>query len=424
MFRSLTRLMIVCAAMLVLTANSSLAQSECPPARLLPGQQALVLADALRVRDNPSASGTQVGLIYGGVVVNVIEGYVCAEQFNWWLIDLADITGWVVEGDFEDYYLEPYTKDIENIAYTPRALAWSNDGSLLAVGGNLGIRVYDTGDFSATPRRLGRAVNDLAFDPQQEGVVLGALEEVYSIPYPVFLTSYDARTGALVEQYEADPPDVVTELPPATQVLFSDQSVRFAYIWNGYVEVQKRREFRDIHVVSVPEKQPIAAALSSSGLNIVVAYNTTSGGAVGTERIEAPSDIVPFEERQDLPPVTSLAISDDNKSVLVGDSTGGLWIFSVSSRRLIASTTLESSISTVAFHPNGAIVAAGTASRLHILNAEDLSLIVASSEEAGYSKTVDIAYNPDGSLLAAIMDDEVVIFNSETYEVVATLSPE
>jgi WD40 repeat protein len=179
-----------------------------------------------------------------------------------------------------------------------------------------------------------------------------------------------------------------------------------------------------MHIVVMREMPPVAVALTSDGSTMVVAYNTNSGGAIGTQRISAPSSIVAFEERQDLPPVTCLALSSDDQSVLVGDNSGGLWLFSVGSRRLTASTTLESSISTVAFHPNGAIVAAGTAGRLHILNAEDLSLVLASSAEAGYSKTVDLAYNPDGSLLAAILDDEVVILNSETYEVVATLLPE
>jgi Tol biopolymer transport system component len=64
-----------------------------------------------RVRASPSTGAEVVAQIYGGTIVRVLEGPVCANGLVFWKVENASIpggTGWTAEGDGKDYYLEPY----------------------------------------------------------------------------------------------------------------------------------------------------------------------------------------------------------------------------------------------------------------------------------------------------------------------------
>ncbi|MDX2162233.1 MAG: hypothetical protein SF162_12980 [bacterium] len=90
------------------------AQGACdnPPPRLVVGERGRVLpGDPNNVRDQPSASGVRVGQIPGGGHFTVLEGPVCAEGYNWWRIQTADVSGWTVEGADGDYWVEPLPAD-------------------------------------------------------------------------------------------------------------------------------------------------------------------------------------------------------------------------------------------------------------------------------------------------------------------------
>ncbi|MBC8171243.1 MAG: hypothetical protein H7X77_06210 [Anaerolineae bacterium] len=77
--------------------------------RLIPGEVGLVLpGDANNVRDIPDASGVLLGKISAGEEFYVLEGPECDPAGRaWWQVDYNGIVGWTVEGQGEEYYLEP-----------------------------------------------------------------------------------------------------------------------------------------------------------------------------------------------------------------------------------------------------------------------------------------------------------------------------
>ena len=64
-----------------------------------------------RVRASPSTSADVIAQIYGGTIIRVLEGPVCADGLVFWKVENGSIpgeTGWTAEGDGTEHYLEPY----------------------------------------------------------------------------------------------------------------------------------------------------------------------------------------------------------------------------------------------------------------------------------------------------------------------------
>jgi hypothetical protein len=81
------------------------------PSRLVIGEQGRVTpGDPNNVREFPSASGTLVGQIPGEGVFDVLEGPECDPAGRaWWKVNYEGIEGWTVEGQGDQYYVEPVT---------------------------------------------------------------------------------------------------------------------------------------------------------------------------------------------------------------------------------------------------------------------------------------------------------------------------
>ena len=63
------------------------------------------------VRSGPSTSDETISRIYSGTIVQVQEGPICADGLVFWKVYNTSIPGnlgWTAEGDFTNYYLEPY----------------------------------------------------------------------------------------------------------------------------------------------------------------------------------------------------------------------------------------------------------------------------------------------------------------------------
>lgn len=107
----------------------SLAQEDpnCPgaptPQLGINGQGRVTPGDANNVRDIPAKSGTKTGEIPGGEIFNVLEGPTCADGLNWWRVSYKDLTGWTVEGQGMDYWVEAYDPDLPtNTPVPPTAI--------------------------------------------------------------------------------------------------------------------------------------------------------------------------------------------------------------------------------------------------------------------------------------------------------------
>jgi Tol biopolymer transport system component len=83
--------------------------------RLKAGEQARVMGSPTdppnRVRSGPSTSDEQIGVIYPGAILELLEGPVCADSLVFWKVKNDTIPGkigWTAEGDGMTYWLEPY----------------------------------------------------------------------------------------------------------------------------------------------------------------------------------------------------------------------------------------------------------------------------------------------------------------------------
>lgn len=89
------------------TVNNQSAPTDCSLApRLVPGRQAIVSPGlANRVRSAFSLNAAIVGRIRENDVVDVLEGPVCSEGYNWYRVQNDRITGWTAEGREDEYWL-------------------------------------------------------------------------------------------------------------------------------------------------------------------------------------------------------------------------------------------------------------------------------------------------------------------------------
>jgi photosystem II stability/assembly factor-like uncharacterized protein len=64
-----------------------------------------------RVRKQPDMNSEQVGQVFPGMVLKVLEGPECSNGLVYWKVENNTIesgSGWTAEGDLENYWLEPY----------------------------------------------------------------------------------------------------------------------------------------------------------------------------------------------------------------------------------------------------------------------------------------------------------------------------
>lgn len=82
-----------------------------PPTYLILHERARVTNDdpkPLNVRDSAGLSGKIVGQLETLDIFMVIDGPRCGDEYTWFKIRAGETEGWVAEGDFETYYVEPY----------------------------------------------------------------------------------------------------------------------------------------------------------------------------------------------------------------------------------------------------------------------------------------------------------------------------
>ena len=135
---------------------------------------------ANRLRANPNPAAEQIGEIPPRSILDaVLDGPACQGTYVWWQVEVDGLVGWTIESDRSAnfYYLEPYAKpslrpmtpadqartptmqpiespaaNIDTVALldvdSPRAVAISPDGTLLAVAGGHGISFYSLPDFA------------------------------------------------------------------------------------------------------------------------------------------------------------------------------------------------------------------------------------------------------------------------------------
>lgn len=95
---------------------------DSPITRLQAGDRAEVApaVDRLRLRMLPAVGTGEVGLLYAGTSMTVLDGPSCNGGYMWWRVELDSGTrGWVAEGSWRTYYVAPVERSLCTLPDTP-----------------------------------------------------------------------------------------------------------------------------------------------------------------------------------------------------------------------------------------------------------------------------------------------------------------
>ncbi|MBN1453200.1 MAG: SH3 domain-containing protein [Anaerolineales bacterium] len=145
------------------------------------------------LRFEPSMSSNQIASLFAGDEFWVLEGPVCSDGYVWWQINYHDQVGWAIEGEMEDYWLEPIVE--AEIGNTGNATAVPSPTSSVLCNNR-------TMRFTAGQRVIVSQMGDglrLLTEPNGSGEALalgmpGDLLEIQGGPVCVYLGAYHQDT--------------------------------------------------------------------------------------------------------------------------------------------------------------------------------------------------------------------------------------
>lgn len=121
-------------------ATATFTPTPLPGTALTAGQPARVTAPAgLNFRDQPTTGSQLLGQFGTGILVDVLEGPVSADDFIWWrLDDRQGNIGWAAQGDDTTQWISPQLGDPQPVNRPPRV----GDRAVVTMplGGQLSVR--------------------------------------------------------------------------------------------------------------------------------------------------------------------------------------------------------------------------------------------------------------------------------------------
>jgi len=83
---------------------------DAPMTRLIIQERGRVTdnGEDLNLRRGPGTDQQIIERIEPGEIFLVLDGPTCSEEYVWYQINYRGTLGWIAEGDFEQYYTEPY----------------------------------------------------------------------------------------------------------------------------------------------------------------------------------------------------------------------------------------------------------------------------------------------------------------------------
>ena len=312
------------------------------------------------------------------------------------------------------------------VSYEDRGIAFSPDGSRLAVATSMGVWLYDAETFDELALLTGHkeAVTVVAFSP--DGTTLASASGFH---LPGILKLWDVRTGqniATLHQVQKGSVDYVGFSPEGTKIAWADR------LWDADTGQQL-----DI----LPDKglfevafSPDGKMLAGTGINtvdrtragVIKFYDVATGRLINTLTATQRTKSNESSKR-----VSSIAFSPDGQLLASGSADDGtIKLWDVETGQNIATFTEKpqprSSMLCVVFSPDGTKLAVGSVAGIKLLKVPTGEHIY-TQQHIDFGKLefpariFSVAFSPDGTKLASASWDGVKLWEVETGQNITTL---
>ena len=395
----------------------------CPgalPARLAVGAVARsTTTGSINIREMPDTGSDVAGLLLPGAQMDVIGGPECGPSRTWWQISYESragtVTGWVVEGDDLDYWLEPVgalptvtpsptpgddrraaitsTNADQARLFTERALRDTveqiallpppSSDALIVANRRLVFYFGDTITPDVTP--LGNEDFDVldivAARHESAAARFATIEEDPQNPGPKMLFAWELAAGIPLDLTRTS----------GLQVPFVPNSMAFSP--DGRVLA--------ISSGDLPEREPAGAE------DMVWLWDLANGAQV-TFDLDAPA--------------ADLAFSPDGSLLAVSVPGKGIYLWEVATqtqRALLPGEYGQRGTPSMAFSPDGRTLAGGAEDGTVVLWDIATATELRTLGEPGDDPVLFVAYSPDGTVLAAAdarLDDDLLTNGARLWE--------
>jgi hypothetical protein len=408
--------------------------------RLRAGIQGRVRADGLTVnlRSQPTASAQRLAQMAPGDTFALVGGPQCAESLVWWQITFGALNGWVAEGANGFYWIEPtgttvtvatpvpapagttpagsvfseeptinsvaqgnlapigvanagaLTVLIElPIADTVTAVAWSPDGTTLAVTTASGVRLYSMAALRLPPRVFdvpGGPAADVAFSDEGSLMVTGHADTIVRV--------WDISTGGLSALLRG-------HTQPVRAVAFSSDG-RLAASASGS---DTTNEDIAVHLWDTVNRAQTNVLQGHTGAVTAVAFSpdgslVASGGLDNTVRLwdvfsGMPGTVLSSHTQ----PVRAVAFSPDGSWLASAGDDGAIRFWEIGPGEQMTFEGHTDSVRALAFSPDGSLIASASADGTVRLWDLATGAEVARLDAPG---AVEVAFRADGLMLAFV----------------------
>ena len=311
------------------------------------------------------------------------------------------------------------------VSYRNQGIAFSPDGSCLAVATSMGVWLYDAEAFDEIALLTGHKeeVTVVAFSP--DGTKVAAASGFH---FPGMLKFWDVETGRNIATLQVQEGSV-------NSVAFSPDGTKLA--WAGRLWDVETKQQLDIlrdkglsNVAFSPDSKILAGtgigAIERTRVGAVKFYDVETGQLLNTLTATQRTQLREWTKR-----VSSIAFSPNGQLLASGSADDGtirLWDIKTGQNTAIFTAKPEdgSSMLCVAFSPDGTKLAVGSAEGIkllevstgqHIYTRQHIDL----GELESSARIFSVAFSPDGRKLASASWDGVKLWDAETGQNLTTL---
>ena len=311
------------------------------------------------------------------------------------------------------------------VSYEDRGIAFSPDGSRLAVATSMGVWLYDAETFDEIALLTGHKeqVDVVAFSPDST-----KLASVSGFHFPGTLKLWAVKTEKNIATLEV-------EKGPNGSVAFSPDGTKLA--WAGRLwDVETRQQLDILHddrlfeVAFSPDGKILAgtgiSAIGRTRSGVIKLYDVETGQLINT--LAAPQRTKLSESTKR---ISSIAFSPDGQLLASGSADDGtIKLWDVETGRNTATFTEKpepgSSMLCVVFSPDSTKLAVGSVEGIKLLEVPTGEHIytrrhIDIGELESLASVFSVAFSPDGTKLASVSWDGVKLWDVETGNNLTTL---